>query len=208
MAGRGQRNENAPGSARDRVLDAYESLVIEQGPGGATLDAVAASAEVSKGGLLYHFASKEALVAGLLDRLRERSAADAELMHADPDGAVAYYLRTSVPGGPSPAGLTRTYLATLRIADGSATGAVAREALAAVDGDGLAALRGEIEDPVLAWLVQLVGDGLYLRTLTGAPLTGGVSPQELHDTLGRLLGLRARTADPPARAARRSGRAR
>jgi len=180
-----RRNAGPP--ARDRVLDAYETLLIEQGPGGATLDAVAASAEVSKGGLLYHFSSKESLVGGLLDRLRERSALDAERMRSDPDGAVAYYLRTSVPGGESPVGLTRTYLAALRIADGSAAGAPAREALAAVDADGLAVLREEVGDPVLSWLVQLVGDGLYLRTLTGAPLTGEVSPEELHARLRQLI---------------------
>ncbi len=39
-------------SARDRVLDAYETLLIEAGPAAATLDAVAAGAGVSKGGLL------------------------------------------------------------------------------------------------------------------------------------------------------------
>ena len=178
---------NAGRSARDRVLDAYETLLIEQGPGAATLDAVAAHAGVSKGGLLYHFGSKEHLADGLLERLRERSALDAELMRGDAAGPVAYYLRTSVPGGGSPAGLTRTYLATLRIADGSSSGANARETLAAVDTDGLAALREEIDDPVLAWLVQLVGDGLYLRTLTGAPLTGDVSPEELHGRLTELL---------------------
>ncbi|MBP2364931.1 TetR/AcrR family transcriptional regulator [Pseudonocardia parietis] len=185
-----RRNAGRP--ARDRILDAYETLLIEQGPGAATLDAVAGSAGVSKGGLLYHFGSKESLVAGLLDRLRERSAQDAELMRADESGAVAHYLRTSVPGAESPAGLTRSYLATLRIADGSSAGTTAREALAAVDADGLAVLREEIDDPVLAWLVQLVGDGLYLRTLTGAPLTGGVSPEELHDTLTELLTTRSR----------------
>jgi len=47
-------------SARDRVLDAYETLLIESGPAATTLDAVAAAARVSKGGLLYHFASKDA----------------------------------------------------------------------------------------------------------------------------------------------------
>ncbi|MDN5915900.1 MAG: TetR family transcriptional regulator [Pseudonocardia sp.] len=171
--------------ARDRVLDAYESLLLDQGPSGATLDAVAAAAAVSKGGLLYHFGSKDALAGGLLDRLRERSTRDAELMRTDPDGPVAYYLRTSVPGAASPAGLTRTYLATLRIAD--ASGTAAREALAGVDADGLAALREEITDPVLAWLVQLVGDGLYLRTLTGAPLTGDVSVEELRAKLRSLI---------------------
>ncbi|ALE79696.1 TetR/AcrR family transcriptional regulator [Pseudonocardia alni] len=180
-----------PGSARDRVLDAYETLLIEQGPGGATLDAVAAAAEVSKGGLLYHFNSKESLVGGLLERLRERSARDAELMRSDTAGTVAYYLRTSMPGNTSPVGLTRTYLATLRIADGTTSGEAARSALADVDADGLAALGEEIHDPVVAWLVQLVGDGLYLRTLTGAPLTGGVSTDELLDTLRELLAARS-----------------
>ena len=57
--------------------------------------------------------------------------------------------------------------------------------------DGLAALGEEIHDPVVAWLVQLVGDGLYLRTLTGAPLTGGVSTDELLDTLRELLAARS-----------------
>ncbi|ODU13795.1 MAG: TetR family transcriptional regulator [Pseudonocardia sp. SCN 72-51] len=166
-------------SARDRVLDAYETLLIEAGPGSTTLDAVAAAA----------FASKDALAAGLLDRLRDRSAADADAMKADPDGAVAYYLRTSVPGRASPAGLTRTYLAALRIADASPTGVTAREALAAVDADGLAALRAEVPDPLLAWLVQLVGDGLYLRTLTGAPLTG---VGDVEDLVGVLRGLLTR----------------
>lgn len=173
--------------ARDRVLDAYETLLIEQGPASATLDAVAAAAEVSKGGLLYHFGSKDALVEGLLGRLRERSAADVALMRADERGAAAYYLLTSVPGASSPVGLTRTYLAALRIADGSTSGESTRDALAAVDADGLAALRAEIADPVLAWLVQLVGDGLYLRTLTGAPLTGGLDVDDLVTRLREIV---------------------
>ena len=166
-------------SARDRVLDAYETLLIEAGPAAATLDAVAAAAQVSKGGLLYHFASKDALAAGLLHRLRERSAADADAIRAAPEGGTAYYLRTSAPGGAIPGGLTRTYLASLRVADGSAV----RDAMAAVDADALAALRDQLGDPVLAWLVQLVGDGLYLRTLIGTPLPEGLDVADLLDRL-------------------------
>jgi AcrR family transcriptional regulator len=166
-------------SARDRVLDAYETLLIEAGPAAATLDAVAAAAQVSKGGLLYHFASKDALAAGLLQRLRERSAADADAIRAAPEGGTAYYLRTSAPGGAIPGGLTRTYLAALRVADGSAV----RDAMADVDADALAALRDQLGDPVLAWLVQLVGDGLYLRTLIGTPLPEGLGVADLLDRL-------------------------
>jgi AcrR family transcriptional regulator len=169
-------------SARDRVLDAYETLLIETGPGAATLDAVAAAANVSKGGLLYHFASKDALAAGLLARLRERSASDADAIRTA-DGATAYYLRTSAPGGGIPGGLTRTYLAALRVAEHARDASAVRDALAAVDADALGALRDRLGDPVLAWMVQLVGDGLYLRTLIGTPLPEGLS---VDDLLARL----------------------
>jgi AcrR family transcriptional regulator len=169
-------------SARDRVLDAYESLLIDAGPAAATLDAVAAAAGVSKGGLLYHFASKDALAAGLLTRLRERSAADADAVRAAPD-SVAYYLHTSAPGGGLPGGLTRTYLAALRVADHTRDGTTVRDALAGVDADALGALRDRLGDPVLAWLVQLIGDGLYLRTLNGTPLPEGLDTDDLLDLL-------------------------
>lgn len=55
--------------ARTRVLDAAEAIVQARGVAGLTLEAAARDAGVSKGGLLYHFASKEALLAALLGRL-------------------------------------------------------------------------------------------------------------------------------------------
>jgi AcrR family transcriptional regulator len=55
--------------ARERILDAAEIVVIEQGVTGMTLEAVAARAKVSKGGLLYHFPSKEDVVRGLVTRV-------------------------------------------------------------------------------------------------------------------------------------------
>ena len=119
------------------------------------------------------------MAAGLLVRLRERSAADADAIRAARGGAVAYYLQTSAPGGGIEGGLTRTYLAALRVADHIRDGSVVRDALAAVDADALAALRDRMGDPVLAWLVQLVGDGLYLRTLIGTPLPEGLGVDDL-----------------------------
>jgi AcrR family transcriptional regulator len=183
-------------SARDRVLDAYETLLIEHGAAAITLDAVSAAAGVSKGGLLYHFASKDALAAGLLDRLRDRSAADADAIRTAPDGSVGYYIRTSAPGGGTPGGVTRTYLAVLRLADGTESGQAVRDALAVVDADGYDALRDELHDPVLAWLVQLVGDGLYLRTLTGTPLPPGLGVEDLLARMRRYLPAGPEVAPP------------
>jgi AcrR family transcriptional regulator len=54
--------------ARERLLDAAERVVVESGATHLTLDAVAKSAGVSKGGLLYHFPNKEALLEGMLAR--------------------------------------------------------------------------------------------------------------------------------------------
>ena len=46
-------------SSRDRILDAYESLLIEGGERAATLNAVVERAGLSKGGLLYHFGTRQ-----------------------------------------------------------------------------------------------------------------------------------------------------
>jgi len=59
---------SAPAGARDRILEAADQLVAAQGASNLTLDAVAQAAGLSKGGLLYHFPSKDALLMGMLDR--------------------------------------------------------------------------------------------------------------------------------------------
>lgn len=56
------------GNARDRILDAAASVAHLIGPGHLSLDAVAEQAGVSKGGLLYHFPTKQALISALIER--------------------------------------------------------------------------------------------------------------------------------------------
>jgi AcrR family transcriptional regulator len=57
--------------ARERILEAAERVVGEVGAARMTLDGVAQSAGVSKGGLLYHFPSKESLLSALAKRYME-----------------------------------------------------------------------------------------------------------------------------------------
>lgn len=54
-------------ATRRRLLDAAELLSCTIGPAHMSLDAVAAEAGVSKGGLLYHFPSKHHLLRALVD---------------------------------------------------------------------------------------------------------------------------------------------
>lgn len=58
-------------SKRIQLLEAAASIVNEQGSEYLTLDAVAKKAGVSKGGLLYHFKNKFALIQGLVDHADE-----------------------------------------------------------------------------------------------------------------------------------------
>ncbi len=63
-------------SSRESILDAAEVVVSELGASHLTLDAIAERAGISKGGLLYNFPSKEALLKAMLDRLLQRCDAD------------------------------------------------------------------------------------------------------------------------------------
>jgi AcrR family transcriptional regulator len=86
-----------PPDARTRILDASARIVQAKGVPALTLDAAAREAGVSKGGLLYHFASKEALLAGMLNRLAEHIEAE--------------WLETLAAQAPGPGQATRAVLA-------------------------------------------------------------------------------------------------
>lgn len=55
-------------SSYDAIIDAAEAVVIEAGASHMTLDAVAAKAGVSKGGLLHHFPNKVSLLVAMVQR--------------------------------------------------------------------------------------------------------------------------------------------
>ncbi|MBB6672948.1 TetR/AcrR family transcriptional regulator [Cohnella nanjingensis] len=59
-------------SKRSAILQVACRLVRERGASRLTLDAVAKEAGVSKGGLLYHFPTKEALIQAALDDFLNR----------------------------------------------------------------------------------------------------------------------------------------
>lgn len=56
-------------SRKEEILLAAAKIVSERGIFDLTLEAVAEEAGISKGGLLYHFPSKEALVKGMVEHL-------------------------------------------------------------------------------------------------------------------------------------------
>lgn len=156
-----------PPRARERVLDAFESLLIDEGERAATMEATARVAGVSKGGLLYHFGSKDALEAGLIERLDALAQDDIDRMAAAPGGPVAYFVRTSVMSDDP---LDRALIAAARLAQGGH--AAAGAALRSIRRRWADALRPHTADDTALDLVMLVSDGLYYNN---ALETGGLS---------------------------------
>ena len=161
-----------PARTKDRLLDAATTVVHRDGAQALTLDAVAAEAEVSKGGLLYHFKSKRELVEGMVERWL--SEFQREMDEADPE-FVRGYVKASAPAG-NELGM----LAAL-VADPSLLVAVRRQYGIWQD-----RVQREGGDPVDATVARLAADGLWLAELLGmGPPTG-----ELRDrVLERLLEL-------------------
>ncbi|MBD5787901.1 TetR/AcrR family transcriptional regulator [Cellulosimicrobium terreum] len=179
-----------PPAARAKVLRAFAALLVEQGERAATLDAVAERAGVSKGGLLYHFGSKDALVDGLVEHLRELTDADVAAMRAAPAGPVDHLLRTSTVVDSE---FELVYLAVTRLAQGAYP-----HARAALDGAHDAwtrAVLDEVGDPVVARAVVLLSDGLYAHAaLSIAPDDEGAAEVDFRaprrgDDVDELLAL-------------------
>jgi len=90
----------SPPNSQDAIVDAAEAVVLEGGAAHMTLAAVAAKAGVSKGGLLYHFPTKETLLKAMLDRrvqryeeLRKKKYAE---LAAEPARAVKAYILSTL----------------------------------------------------------------------------------------------------------------
>lgn len=171
---------------RDRLLDAFEELLIESGERSATLGAVAAAAKVSKGGLLYHFGSKDALIEGQLARLSGLAAAETEHIQAAPAGPVDYLIRTSVNVG-SP--LDRAFIAATRLAQGRHPRAM--QVLADIRRGWLSAIEEGVGDHDTAEAIMLVSDGLYVNSGFAGPDPAPTVEAEA-ERMDRLLAVIAR----------------
>jgi AcrR family transcriptional regulator len=151
-------------NTRSQLLDAAEAVVAEEGVRNLTLDAVAARSGISKGGLLYHFRSKEDLAAAMI----ERSIAwfDDALVEAgsDDNDVRGRFTRAYIRASLGMTALTGagfdnlcSAITTALLSFPERLGPVQQQGLRTQDGiekDGL--------DPVLATIIRLAVDGLWL----------------------------------------------
>ncbi|MBI2964761.1 MAG: TetR/AcrR family transcriptional regulator [Chloroflexi bacterium] len=76
-------------ATRARILEAAESVFADKGYHDALVDEVAEATSLSKGGVYFHFPSKESLFFAVLDRLADRLIARAERESAGQPTALA-----------------------------------------------------------------------------------------------------------------------
>jgi AcrR family transcriptional regulator len=169
-------------SSKERLLDAAAEVLLSEGAEALTLEAVARRAGVSKGGLFYHFPTKQALVAAMVERLT--GAFDQALAEtgSEPGGFLRAYLNATIP----------EHHTTARTPADRATAALLAAVL--VDPAGLAPLRERFAgwqarltddgiDPAVATAVRLAIDGWWAARLLGL----GEPDPALHEQTRRYL---------------------
>ncbi|WP_436770763.1 TetR/AcrR family transcriptional regulator [Yinghuangia sp. YIM S09857] len=169
---------------RDLLLDAAEQLLAEQGTTALTLAAVATRAGVGKGGLLYHFPTKEALVKALVQRLiDEFDEAVAERADGSPGSYTRAYVDATfdIVTDRDQHRARRRWAVVAAAATASALADPLREATRRRQ------RRDDDADPVTARIVRLAVDGLWEATDYDPLLFDAEECEQLRRRLVRLI---------------------
>ncbi|WP_088316591.1 TetR/AcrR family transcriptional regulator [Kineosporia sp. R_H_3] len=163
-------------STRERILEAAEDVVLTDGVSCLTLEKAAARAGMSKGGVLYHFRTKDALVEAMVERLTGRFdegiRAHRELRPEPGEFARAYVEECLAEP------VTDDDLRTERVGSALIAAIASQPELLGTLREAFAGWQHEIEtdsvDPVAATIARFAADGLWLCELFGID---ALSPQ-------------------------------
>ncbi|GEM45181.1 TetR/AcrR family transcriptional regulator [Deinococcus cellulosilyticus] len=168
---------------RSQILDAAYRLIQRSGAASLTIEAVAKEAGLSKGGVLYHFSSKQKLIEGMLEA--SLSHFEQEMQKYPQEGAGAK---------------TRAYVeATF---DSPAVPEIPSAIMAAIATDASylriyqdryqiwqAELNQDGLSPERAMLLRLAADGLWMADIFGLSAPTGEAREKLRAEMLRLAGV-------------------
>ena len=149
---------------RNLVLDAAETVVATMGVANLTFEEVAREAGISKGGVLYHFRSKEALTEAMIERFVDRFDTAVAKAAENDDLAVGRNVRAYVRATVGETPLTGELFDR---ANGAITAALANyperlEAVRLQSSRTQTMIEDGSLDPTFATIVRLAIDGLWL----------------------------------------------
>lgn len=178
---------NAP-ATRARILDAAEQVLVREGPGGLSIDAVVAGAQVSKGGFFHHFESREALLDAVMERLTAHlgEALAAAVAAGPPAPGAAQRAQVALAFELPEAERRRSQALVLALVEAArhSPGLATRSARALRRSVAEAAAEGLDEGDAL--VVQLALDGYWLGEALGTLGLGGRQRAALRRSLERL----------------------
>lgn len=170
---------------QDKILNAAAELILEEGISNVTLEKIANRAEISKGGLLYHYRTKEALFQELnVAAIREFDEAIVRYLNEQPNGRGAY---------------ARAY-ALATIEDIQKGGTHRSSALISIFSDhpeimeiwkeGYSRWQQQFDQDGLDWeeaaVIRYVSDGLWFNEMAGTTSTSSFAADLLHKLLARI----------------------
>jgi AcrR family transcriptional regulator len=181
--------------AVDKILRATSEIVSHDGIRSLTLDAAARRAGVSKGGLLYHFPTKHALLRALVLHDLNEYEAEIEKRAACLEAGSGRRLRASVEVAFDPSQACGPEFL------GALIGVFAEDpsllgALAARYGRWQKVIEEEADDRAMAALVSLALDGLFLADTMGLGPAPGADREALQEALSDLASGRLRRESP------------
>ncbi len=177
--------QNPKPSTRNAILDAAETVVSRDGGARLTIDAVVVESGFSKGGVLYHFRNKAALLEAMMERMISAIAEEVETTQAKAQAEGRHLAPAMVEA-----------LLTHRKSDPGVS--VALLAASAEQPELLDPARNYIRrmvsqalsdapDPVAALIVFLTIDGLHFNELLGIGYVSDEQRDAVHSRLIRMI---------------------
>lgn len=168
----------APVTTRDKIIDAAMSIVRDQGVAKLTLDEAARRAGLSKGGVLYHFKTKDDLVRGVVEYLISHyDGLQQSYYDREPEGPYRW-ARAVVRTGFDPQGPASDKLASALLASIAVNPQLVAPLQAHYD-KWIERIRADSPNPLLAGLVCMAMDGHYFEKILGLKLCDGDGHQQM-----------------------------
>ncbi|MYM35193.1 TetR family transcriptional regulator [Duganella sp. FT94W] len=171
---------------RDALLDALKSLISEGSVHDVTLEGVAARAGVTKGGLIYHFKSKEALLHGLVERMRHRVDAYCIDTTLEPRAALKNFLISRIDYAFSIDQKEKQVMANL-LAAAASYPSLLTPVRAMYDNNGAGSLAGIANSAGLTLSVWTALDGFLLLEMLNIRRFSELERQQMKDNLVALV---------------------